>query len=797
MKILRSTFLRAVLILVVTFLFFRLGIRPPAPWSVVALYMAITVFAVLIYVSSDSETWEAFLHPIRSTLVDDSKRQIRFALMILFPLLMGYYTYSRAAAERGAPLELRAVHPAPPASISFRGKAMDVQGLENPLRKEAANLGKHLAEGGAIYIKHCVYCHGDNLDGAGHFAQAFNPRPANFADPGTIAMLQEGYLFWRIAKGGPGLPKESAPWNSVMPAWEDRLSEEEIWKVIMYLYDATGYQPRRWETQASLSSPPPQAMRATPAPASEAVRPESRPGGSEGGTAARPSVGSGRAASSSTLPELAPVARKQDDPGGPWRRGWWGAAQAEAQQAGDAAGGKTLYGKKCALCHGAEGKGDGPGAPTVDPKPRDFTRGLYKIRTTASGQPPTDTDLFRIITDGMPGTSMPGWQGLSERDRWNLVAHLKTFAPEKFREPPTAADLPKEVAPSKESLARGKEMFEAIECNKCHGAAGRGDGPSAPELKDDWGDPIRATNLSKSWTFRGGGRARDIATRLATGLMGTPMPSFIDSVEKPEDIWHVANYVKSLGPEQPDFATVLPVRPVQGEIPDDPTAAFWDEQAPANFPLAGQVIVDPRNFTPSIDMIAVRAVYSDSEVAFHLSWDDPTASKTDPAGQTFADQIALQFPAQLSDESEPPYLLMGDGGAPVYLLRWTSDRGVGEASAGGVGAVTPLQREETQAKGRAEYEKGRYRLVMKRPRVPPARAGVPPFPVAAFIPVAFFAWEGGNGETETKFSMSSWYYLRLEPPPSKARWIYPPLVVSAVFGLEIWGLRRFRRRVQG
>ena len=105
-----------------------------------------------------------------------------------------------------------------------------------------------MAAGGEIYIRNCMYCHGDNLDGKGHFAHGFNPPPANFQDPGTIAMLQEAYLFWRIAKGGPGLPKEATPWNSVMPAWEDRLTEEQIWQVIMYLYDATGQQPRRWET---------------------------------------------------------------------------------------------------------------------------------------------------------------------------------------------------------------------------------------------------------------------------------------------------------------------------------------------------------------------------------------------------------------------------------------------------------------------------------------------------------------------------------------------------------------------
>lgn len=244
---LRSKFFQAVLVLVIAFAFFRYGIRPPAPWSVVALYMVITFLAVLVYVSSDSDSWKAFVRPIQSTLVDDAKRPVRLLFLVLLPPLFGYYAYTQAAAKAEAPPELRAVHPAPPASISFRGRTIAIQGLENPLRKGGANFQMYVREGEEIYIKNCIYCHGDHLDGAGHFAHVFNPLPANFTDPGTIAMLAESFLFWRIAKGGPGLPKESAPWNSVMPAWEDRLTEEQIWQVIMYLYDATGQQPRRWE----------------------------------------------------------------------------------------------------------------------------------------------------------------------------------------------------------------------------------------------------------------------------------------------------------------------------------------------------------------------------------------------------------------------------------------------------------------------------------------------------------------------------------------------------------------------
>ena len=251
----RNKLLQAIVVLAGAFCLFRFGIRPPMPNSVLSLYMAITLMALLVYVSSNADSWRAFVTPLWRLLTSPGQRPMRLILGVAIPLLVGYYAYSQASARVEAPLELRAVHPAPPDSISFRGKEINLQHADTPIRKEIkqnpASQAKHLAAGAAIYVRNCMYCHGDLLDGQGHFASGFNPQPADFVGPNTIAQLAEGYVFWRIAKGGPGLPKESTPWNSAMPAWEDRLTEEQVWQVVYYLYETTGHPPRVMGSHAS------------------------------------------------------------------------------------------------------------------------------------------------------------------------------------------------------------------------------------------------------------------------------------------------------------------------------------------------------------------------------------------------------------------------------------------------------------------------------------------------------------------------------------------------------------------
>jgi DMSO reductase family type II enzyme heme b subunit len=221
------------------------------------------------------------------------------------------------------------------------------------------------------------------------------------------------------------------------------------------------------------------------------------------------------------------------------------------------------------------------------------------------------------------------------------------------------------------------------------------------------------------------------------------------------------------------------VSAVTDAIPDDPGADFWKKIAPSNILLEGQVIVDPRNFNPAIDLVSVRAVYNDKEIAFHLTWDDPDETKGD-GKTTFPDAIALQFAPQQPTGTERPYFLMGDASDGVYLLRWEQGKGVLEVTANGPAKTAPVQGGE--ATGRAVFKNGRYALVMKRPLVAQGTER-PAFRPGVFTPVAFQAWEGGAGETGPKMALTSWYYLRLEEPPSNRKFFIPPVVALLTFAV--------------
>ena len=206
--------------------------------------------------------------------------------------------------------------------------------------------------------------------------------------------------------------------------------------------------------------------------------------------------------------------------------------------------GKLAYERRCAGCHGVKGDGNGPVATFLDPRPRNFTLGSFKFRTTPSGSLPTDGDLYRTLTRGVRWTAMPTWHEAPDKERIAVIAYIKTFSArwqDEQPDAPVAIGQPPKASP--ELLARGKALYARAKCFQCHGEGGQGDGPSAGELRDDLKAPIRPTDFTRG-QFKGGGDVRDIYRAMTTGLDGTPMPSFADSMTDDER-WAISYYVLS------------------------------------------------------------------------------------------------------------------------------------------------------------------------------------------------------------------------------------------------------------
>ena len=245
-----SIHLKSLLTLLVAIFVFSVVVpyvSAPIPGQLYGWYVITTLFVIYLYVSSSEASWEEFISPVRQLLLARTAlmKPLRIVVFIVVPLICGWYFSTWAAGGATPPGGLRVIHPTPPSSVNFQGKQLVLQDISvSPIREDEAHLAEHIENGRIIYYENCFFCHGDALQGKGHFAQGFNPAPADFQASGTIAQLSESYLFWRIAKGGPGLPSESTPWDSAMPVWEDFLTEEEIWQVIAYLYDTTGHEPR-------------------------------------------------------------------------------------------------------------------------------------------------------------------------------------------------------------------------------------------------------------------------------------------------------------------------------------------------------------------------------------------------------------------------------------------------------------------------------------------------------------------------------------------------------------------------
>ena len=229
-----------------------------------------------------------------------------------------------------------------------------------------------------------------------------------------------------------------------------------------------------------------------------------------------------------------------------------GAASAQeshvGKYSGNAKAGKINYRRYCIGCHGPAGDGNGENAPWIDPKPRDFTAAVFKCRSTPTGTLPTDQDLYDAVTRGFDTTNMPQWMPLTVVDRVNLVAYIKTFSPKwKSDKAGAPVEIPAESPVTIESVLHGRELFQKMECWKCHGPEGHGDGPSAATLTDSKDRPIPPYNFSTGTRFKCGTTNRELYRIFMTGLDGTPMPSFADVI-KPADAWDLVHFLRTLQP---------------------------------------------------------------------------------------------------------------------------------------------------------------------------------------------------------------------------------------------------------
>jgi len=232
------------------------------------------------------------------------------------------------------------------------------------------------------------------------------------------------------------------------------------------------------------------------------------------------------------------------------------------------------YRRYCVVCHGELGDGNGESAQWLDPKPRDFTLGVFKCRSTPTGTLPTDQDLFDTIARGLDRSNMPPWNTFPAQMRADLVAWIKHYSPRwQTEKHGDAIVIPPEPEVTAERIKAGQDVFNRVQCWKCHGVEGKANGPSAATLQDDLGRPILPYNFAEGGRFKCGTSDADLYKIFMTGLDGTPMPSFSDNI-KPEEAWDLVFFLRTLQPfhtKAKELAKGLNLKPINPNAPPPPS----------------------------------------------------------------------------------------------------------------------------------------------------------------------------------------------------------------------------------
>ncbi|HXH07627.1 MAG TPA: ethylbenzene dehydrogenase-related protein [Vicinamibacterales bacterium] len=336
--------------------------------------------------------------------------------------------------------------------------------------------------------------------------------------------------------------------------------------------------------------------------------------------------------------------------------------------------GRQTYLKQCAPCHGANGDGEGPAAYLLYPRPRDFTTGQFRLVSTWDGVP-TDEDLFRTISRGMPGSAMPPWNHLPEETRWGLVHYIKTFSKRPLTIQPPADPpsfgasgtgpirVPPEPPYDANAQKRARELY-VKGCAPCHGPQGRGDGQQ--QQVDSKGYPTRPRDLTLG-VFKGSPDPEHVYRRIVAGLPGSPMPQ--SAYLHGDDGWHLTHLVRSLSsPEQRAKAEMKRFRIVAArvdEVPIHQNSWLWSLATPVTLHL---MPLWWRTDRP--EYVTVKALHDGNKLAVLLKWEDATHDATAIRPQDFRDAAAVQFALG----PDPPFFAMGEAASAVNIWMWKSER---------------------------------------------------------------------------------------------------------------------------